>query len=367
MKFPNYLTRCFATPHQQGRSAFKKWLGACGVLLALSWLPVGAQAAPGTCTSSLGGSAPLILTVSGFTVNTDPTVPVGTVIGSRTASLGADNPSATFTCTASLNQYIFNGDGLLLGTVGAYTGVYASNIPGIGIQLTIGGVGTFPAVMAVDPATHYAGFPYSPNSQFTLTIKLIKTGPITAGGSISGEVGQFLFAGANLPQTQFESIRISTPIIVIPSVPACTVTSPLNIPVDVGSAAVSDFHGIGAPPSHTSPFSINLSCSGGTPGATTNMYMTLTDQTNPGNTSNVLSLGTGSSASGVGIQILKADNSIVSYGPDSSAAGNTNQWFVQNTGNGTVTIPLKAGLVQTNATINSGSVQAIATYTMSYQ
>jgi type 1 fimbria pilin len=166
---------------------------------------------------------------------------------------------------------------------------------------------------------------------------------------------------------QYSSIQLSTSIVYTPTVPTCTVTSPQNIPVDVGSAPVSGFVGIGSTSNTITPFSINLSCAGGSTGTTTNMYMTVTDQTNPGNISNVLTLDTSSGASGVGVQLRNSADAVISYGPDSRAAGNTNQWFVQNTGNGTVTIPLTARLIQTNAHINPGTVVAYATYTLSYQ
>jgi type 1 fimbria pilin len=188
---------------------------------------------------------------------------------------------------------------------------------------------------------------------------------ITAGGLITGEIGGwFLTDYGNL---KFVSLVISGSIPIVPKVPACTVTSPSNIPVNISPTAVTDFTSVGSTSSNFTPFSINLSCSGGTRSNTTNMYMTLTDQTNPGNVSNVLSIASASSASGVGIQLRNAANTVISYGPDSRSAGNTNQWLVQSTGNGTVTIPLTARLVQTAPRVNPGSVVAITTYTMSYQ
>jgi type 1 fimbria pilin len=260
----------------------------------------------------------------------------------------------------------YNGTGSYLGTVGGTTNVYSTSLPGIGVQLSFSnGSQQFPLIQSGNPMSPYH---YAPNPSWALTVKLVKTGPIPAGGAITGEIGQGWLADASYGnQFQYASIQLSSSIIFTPTTPTCTVTSPSNIPVSVGSASANSFTGVGSTSSTVTPFSINLSCSGGTSGLTTNMYITLTDQTNPGNTSNVLSLNPASLASGVGIQLRKADNSIISYGPDSNVPGNINQWFVQNTGNGTVTIPLTARLIQTDAHVNPGTVVAYATYTLSYQ
>ncbi|KVH63801.1 adhesin [Burkholderia sp. MSMB1072] len=98
------------------------------------------------------------------------------------------------------------------------------------------------------------------------------------------------------------------------------------------------------------------------------MYTTLTDASNPANVSNMLSLGPDSTASGVSIQVLHGDNDkLISYGPDSSQAGNPNQWFVGEFGNVDVTIPLKARYVQTASDVKAGTANGRATFTMSYQ
>jgi type 1 fimbria pilin len=98
----------------------------------------------------------------------------------------------------------------------------------------------------------------------------------------------------------------------------------------------------------------------------TSVYTTLTDQTNPANQSNTLSLSASSTASGIGIQVLNG-NTVISYGPDSSVVGNPNQWLAGSTGNGTFNIPLTARYAQTAPTVKPGTANGIATFTMSYQ
>lgn len=94
----------------------------------------------------------------------------------------------------------------------------------------------------------------------------------------------------------------------------------------------------------------------------------MTDGTNWSNRSNLLSLSRDAKATGVGIQVLRGtDNSLVSYGPDSSQSNNPNQWFIGQFGNVPVTIPFKARYIQTASTVTPGEAKGYATFTMSYQ
>ncbi|WP_235996030.1 MULTISPECIES: fimbrial protein [unclassified Burkholderia] len=113
---------------------------------------------------------------------------------------------------------------------------------------------------------------------------------------------------------------------------------------------------------------MDVSCSGGDTGTSAKVYVTLTDATNPGNTSKTLSLSKDSTAGGVGLQILK-DDEVLGYGPESAAIGNTNQWLGGSVAQGAagMTIPLRARYVQTSPRITSGTANAIANFTMSYQ
>lgn len=95
-----------------------------------------------------------------------------------------------------------------------------------------------------------------------------------------------------------------------------------------------------------------------------NLFMTITDKSNPGQISNIISLTSDSSAKGVGIQIQR-NGQPVYMGPDSSVANNTNQFQVGST-SGTVNLPFSANYIRTG-TITAGSVKAITTFTLSYQ
>ena len=243
-----------------------------------------------------------------------------------------------------------------VGTYNSTYKTYSTNIPGIGLRFTDTTTGSYYPVSSTS---------WSGNNSFNLTIgfsiDVIKTGTVTTGGSISGNIVQYAAQNGAYP---IFYIYLNAPIVVNPTIPTCTVTTP-SIQVPLGDVPRTVFSGIGS----TSPeksFNIGLNCAGGAQGVAATIYTTLTDQTNTANTSNVLSLTSTSKAKGIGIQIRNGTN-VISYGPASSAIGNKNQWMAGQSINGTFNIPLAARYVQTGATITAGSANGIATFTMGYQ
>ncbi|WP_161937712.1 fimbrial protein [Aquitalea pelogenes] len=109
-------------------------------------------------------------------------------------------------------------------------------------------------------------------------------------------------------------------------------------------------------------FSINLTC------PTTygpNIYTTFTDNINPTNLTNILSLDPASSAQGIGIQI-KYNNSPIKFGPDFDLPATTNQFLLKSNVNGPTTFNFAAQLIKTGV-VSSGDYKATATFTLSYQ
>lgn len=95
--------------------------------------------------------------------------------------------------------------------------------------------------------------------------------------------------------------------------------------------------------------------------------MTLMDATTPSNRSCTLSLATDSTARGVGYQIMFGGQ-VVCFGPDSPNPFTANQFFVSEalTSGGLLSVPFVVRYIRTGD-INSGSANALATFTMSYQ
>ncbi|WP_196489224.1 fimbrial protein [Burkholderia territorii] len=112
-------------------------------------------------------------------------------------------------------------------------------------------------------------------------------------------------------------------------------------------------------------FSMQLNCD-----RDVQVYATMTDASDPTNTSDILSATDQSTAGGVGIQVSRPNEPApVRFGPDSSAKGNVNQWYVgeSSASGGGVTLPLIAKYVRTAPKITAGTVQARSTITFSYQ
>ena len=146
----------------------------------------------------------------------------------------------------------------------------------------------------------------------------------------------------------------------------CTLTSGQNMSVELPTVNVADFGGVGSSPAAGTSFDIGMRCQSGVA-----VYATMTDVNAPGSTGTVLVPGSASTSAGVGIRLFR--NGLptpVAFGPDSSVAGNVNQWFVggaSSAGATNYTIPFVARYVQTAAAVMPGEVQAAATITLSYQ
>ena len=138
---------------------------------------------------------------------------------------------------------------------------------------------------------------------------------------------------------------------------SCSVNT-ANITVQLPNIQLNQLPSIGAISSST-PFNIGVTC----PSAV-NVYMTITDNSNPASTSNIITAGNGSTAQGLGVQIRR-NNLPIYLGADSSMAGNTNQFFVGNI-LGSKTIPFTANYIRTG-NVGAGQLKAFATFTMSYQ
>ena len=320
-----------------------------------------------TVTTPVGQPTPYVIWLDQLAtqppIRFDPTVPDGTVLARLPTSEGS--AGFEFTCPNGIGNVIQKPSASLspLGN-----NIYNSSVPGVGYRLTFTASSIkFPGqVVPVTDSTwasqtETGSISLDPRT-YALWLELIKTGPITAGGALTGEaVGWYAENGAS----EVLSLIFPGNLIIAPQVPTCSVTS-RSISVPLGNVPVSRFTTVGSTSPSTEPFNITLQCSGGAAGAVTNVYTTLTDQTNPANISDTLTLTPTSTAAGVGIQVLNG-TTVISYGPDSNVAGNINQWHAGMAGNGTFNIPLTARYIKTSQTIVPGSANGRATFTMSYQ
>lgn len=322
--------------------------------LAVMLLSMPAWAWAQQCTTSIVGNQPIPMTISGFTPPSfDPTVANGTVLHSAIIPL-AGSPG-TLNCPGGIGTMIYRGT---TGTQGLYS-AYQTSIPGIGLRFSFSGSTT----NGFWPQSGSYGTTATATISATakLKVEMLKIGPITQAGMLEGEVAGFFAKGGTF---QAVSIMLSGGLPVKPLIPTCVAEQPA--PISLGNIPASRFSGVGST-SDEAPFSIALTCTGGTQSAVTTAFMTLTDQTTPANRSNTLSLTSGSTARGIGIRIKHGSN-IISYGPDSSAAGTENQWkALSSITNGSHVIPLTGSYIQVEDKVTGGSAHGRATFTMSYQ
>nr|WP_175801599.1 fimbrial protein [Burkholderia anthina] len=285
----------------------------------------------------------------------DPEVPNGTVLYKGSGTAFGNGAVAVCGNYETIGTRSYTG----LGAYDATYNTYATSVAGVGYRIK-GGINDTQWWPQQD---YYDGIAAPLAAASNFSIELVKTGPITAAGTLSGEVGQTILVDHGFVARR---IFLTGGLPIQPTVPTCTVQNKV-IGVGLGSVSTKALETNGG--SDYKPFSINLKCSDGTAGTSTRMYITMTDAAVPGNRSGLLTLASSGSnaAAGVGVEIRRSDDTIVRFGPDSSDSGNPNQWFVGQYGNTNVSIPLRARYLRANGTLKAGSANATATFTMSYQ
>lgn len=136
--------------------------------------------------------------------------------------------------------------------------------------------------------------------------------------------------------------------------------------VSMGVISASRFDAVGDAVAGT-PVTVNLQCTDPNMG----IYVTMTDENDPGNSSPTLSLTqTGNPATGVGVQFVKQDGSLVTYGPSSSFVDATSsvQWQIKSntTISANPSFVLIPQYVKTNTSITSGEANALVSVTLAY-
>jgi type 1 fimbria pilin len=326
--------------------------------------------------------------------------PVGLELASATSLASVVAGKNQYSCTLSTPPnfttwtYVdYAGSLMKFTSPSGLDGVYDTNIPGIGIKITAFGMDGRVGTPVLPFATNFTKWIRGYGSSYTVdvlsagglkvTASLVVTGKVPAGGSIaSGQIAHLdVFWGAkNTPPPGNEpspgravqlkgtlaDVFLRGSITVEAGSPTCSVNASSTQTVNLGNYPANAFTGIG---STTAPksFNINFDCSGGTQNESTNIYLTMTDVTDPGNRSDILNLDSTSTAKGVGVRIERSGGTAVTFGADSNTIGNPGQWQAGsvNTGTGTFTIPLQARLIQTGA-VQQGSVSAKTTFTAAY-
>ncbi|WP_265494863.1 fimbrial protein [Providencia heimbachae] len=213
-------------------------------------------------------------------------------------------------------------------------------------------------------------YPFSGSSSQAQTLgAMIQFAFVKLPGSL--ESGTNTFAGqkiadfkcyqnATLVQTGY--IYVNTTAINVSAL-SCQVESSPSVSIPLGEYITTDLPAVNETfGSYTT--TVELKCD-----SNVVPWMTITDASNASNTTNQLKLTADSTAKGVGVQVFY-NNIAKTFGPDSSAKGNTNQFSIGSKTTTTgqkITIPLNFKYIRTQTAVTPGTANAAATVTFSYQ
>ncbi|HEX7935944.1 MAG TPA: fimbrial protein [Paraburkholderia sp.] len=249
-----------------------------------------------------------------------------------------------------------------------FTDVYPTNVPGVGVRYTFNSAQCNATNVVMTNGSAQVGCYFSGPSggpyvaaNITVTSTLVVTSPIASGTSTLSSAPAVSITFTSDDQTgSWVKSPLFTGAATGTLVHATCSVNQSNVSVILPTADTRAFSaGVGAVAA-PQPFQLSLTCAPGS-----KVSITLTDNVDPTNRSNTLKLSADSTAQGVGIQVLNGAGP-VSFGPDSAAPGNANQWLIGDSPAGALIVPVQARYVRTGA-VTPGSVKALATFTMSYQ
>ncbi len=272
---------------------------------------------------------------------------IGTSLGTaQTAAIPATSVFASCTAPGTVSRTVTGTTQI----TGDPNFTYATDVPGVGIRYYDGNTSGYRRYWGKGPSESWAGT-WSWGSSF-LGAELVVTGPVG-----TGVVNEIPTATFSLDGLRVATIRLLSGTAITGR--TCSITS-TTTNVTLPTVRVSDFSQVGATAGEKA-FSLNLDCS---MAGTANAFITFTDNAQPGNTGNRLTLSPGSSSKGVQLQLYR--NGVpISFGPDAAAMGTTNQISL-GAATSLSQIPLTVRYIRTGD-VAPGSVSAVATFTLSYQ
>lgn len=343
------------------------------LIVAIAFLAAGSHAHAGDCLAvpynvGLGDTAIKFPT----SITVPPNATANTVLATVTVPVNGAGAGVLYgTCDSgnfNVDRYWQMKNGVVVANRVGTTSVagigYTSSVSGIsgGLVFNMDTKNTTSSSLSSNYNAYFS-------SQVYVTVNLVATGAPIGTGPLSlnpsgdgtvNRVGSFYYGNGSGGWSLVFTVSMPANSTTI-TAPACTVknTSPS---VTLAPIAKGSLGGVGSTAGSGS-VSLDLNC----PSNSTKVYVTLTDNTVPTNRGSTLSASTSSTASGVGFQILDSTGTPIKYGPDSAVAGNTNQWFAGQSVTGAMSIPLTVKYIQTATTVNPGTVNGVATFTMSYQ
>jgi len=242
--------------------------------------------------------------------------------------------------------------------------IFESGIPGVGYIIGLKDFnGSEYTPLQTDITQSYPASgtsDYAQNLGWSAKVTFIKTGMALKSGLYTTPTIHAAILTAYNNETKTAQVIINPTTITV-AASGCTVNTK-SANVDLGTLDIRTLSTVGS----TSPsgtFNVTLTCD-----QNIAVNAVMTDQTTPSNSSSVVTLTGDSTASGVGVQFFYNGIGPLSMGPDSTADGTLNQFFIQTTSsaNQVLSLPFQAQYIRTGDLV-PGTANALASITFSYQ
>ncbi|MGJ0480476.1 fimbrial protein [Pantoea agglomerans] len=254
--------------------------------------------------------------------------------------------------------------GMTVNVDGANYTIFETGIPGVGYIIGLkdfGGSDYIPLQTGISQSYPAPGTAGSANDLgWSAKVTFIKTGTALKSGLYTTPTIHAATLTAYNNETKTAQVIINPTTITV-AASGCTVDTK-SASVDLGTLDIRTLSTVGS----TSPsgaFNVTLTCD-----QNIAVNAVMTDQTNPANSSSVVTLTGDSTASGVGVQFFYNGIGPLSLGPDSTADGTLNQFFIQTTSSAkqVLSLPFQAQYIRTGDLV-PGKANALASITFSYQ
>ncbi|VWC77441.1 F17d-G fimbrial adhesin [Burkholderia lata] len=279
------------------------------------------------------------------------------------------------TCTKSFKREMIVNGNVVPGIKYNNQTVYESGIPGIGFAFSFSrwqwqpnGAGGGLQMPINDPITVLEQWSQSNAVASvggdTWTVTWIVTGRLQPGTYMRPTLlATIRHTGDGIPGSI--DVPIHVPAKATLTTSGCSMATGSLPPVKLSGVSTQSLGYVGAESPPIGQFSIGLQCD-----PNVSVYATMTDVSNPANVSDTLGLYGDSAASGFGLKLYwNGQSTAVKFGPDSSTAGTTNQWFVgkSSSNGGTFSLPFSVRYVKTAQNGQIGTLRAGSSITFSYQ
>ncbi|MDR5749518.1 MULTISPECIES: fimbrial protein [unclassified Caballeronia] len=245
--------------------------------------------------------------------------------------------------------------------VAGFTDVYTVPAMQAGIGFRIRGSDGTPVIATSNNFT--VGSAANGANTIQFSIELVRTASTIVAGSVSFTAGlsvsnwEWANGGTGaLSQVNFAyTMQTAT-------VGSCSVTQ-TAVAVTLPAVSARSLATVGAV-SGSAPFGLGLNCESGA-----KPQISMTDATTSTNQSTDLTLAPGSSAVGVGVQVVYGNAPVVFAPTPSYSTGGTSTSNMVKLGarSGVVSVPFYARYVRNGPTLTTGTVKALAVFTMAYQ